>query len=138
MANNIRRSIESRRGTVERSRAVAGGVYTVDGIIDLTGTGELTVDVLFPVTFTEMPILVGGGGVAPNQRILPNEFPTWSVGVRDWNLGIDPDFPDMPTFKGATLIIIVTGATADSTTFQSRAFWTARGRALTNPTVSAL
>lgn len=135
---SIRRALESRRGEVERSRSVQGGMYVVDGIIDLRGTGEATVDVKFPVTFIEMPIILGGGAVAPNQRIVPGEFPSWRVGVRAWELAINPETPDSPTYKGCTLVIVVDGASADETTFQSHAFWTARGRALTNPIVGQL
>lgn len=135
---NIRRALESRRGEVERSRSVAGGIYVVDGIIDLRGTGEATIDVKFPVTFTEMPIVLGGGAVSPNQRIVPGEFPSWRVGVREWVLDIPADTPDSPTFKGCTLVVIVDGARDDEDTFQSYAFWMARGRALTNPIVGEL
>lgn len=135
---NIRRAIESRRGTVERSRAMTGGIYVVDGIIELVGVGEVTIDVSFPVTFIEMPIVIGGGGVAENQRIVAGEFPSWRVGVRQWDLRIDPAFPDSPTYRGCNLVIVVDGARDDENTFQSRAFWMARGRALTNPIVGHL
>ena len=135
---NIRRALESRRGEVERSRSVAGGMYVIDGIISLTGTGEATVDVKFPVTFIEMPVVVGGGGVAPNQRIVPGEFPSWRVGVREWDIVISDDVPDSPTYRGCTLVVLVDGARDDETSFQSFAFWMARGRALTNPIVGGL
>jgi hypothetical protein len=135
---NIRRALEARRGEVERSRSVAGGIYVVEGIIELWRVGEATVDVRFPVTFVEMPVVIGGGGVSPNQRIVPGEFPTWRVGVREWDIDIPVDTPDSPTYKGCTLVIVVDGARDDQTIFQSFAFYQASGRALTNPTVDQL
>lgn len=117
---------------------MAGGVYVVEGVIELRGTGEATIDVTFPVTFTEMPVVLGGGGVAPNQRIIAGEFPSWRVGVRQWDLEIPADTPDSPTYKGANLVIIVDGASDDEDSFESFAFWSARGRALTNPIVGQL
>lgn len=138
MSGDLRRSLETRRGDVERDRAIAGGIYVVDGVIDLLGTGEVTVDVSFPVTFTEMPFVTGGGAAAPNQRIVPGEFPTWRVGVRAWDLIINPAAPDNPRYKGCTLVVVVDGSAADAATFKSFAFWMARGRALTNPIVGGL
>lgn len=136
--SQLRRALEQRRGTVERDRAIQGGPYVVDGIIELRGTGEVTVPVAFPVTFIEKPILVGGGGVADNQRIVPGEFPEWKVGVLRWDRVTHPDTPDTPTYRGCTLVIVVSGAEDDEDTFLSEAYFTARGRALTNPIVGGL
>jgi hypothetical protein len=135
---DIRQAFEHRRGEVERGRAVEGGVFIVEGVIALTGTGEATVDVNFPVRFIEKPVLVGGGGAADNQRIVVGEYPRWNVGVLRWHRVIDEEFPDQPTYKGCTLLIIVEGATQDATTFLSEAYWSARGKALNNPIVAGL
>lgn len=138
MSGDLRRALEARRGEVERDRGMSGGIYIVEGIVDLLGTGEVIVDVLFPVTYVEKPLVFGGGGVADNQRVIPGEFPRWDVGVHRWNRGAQPDTPDSPTYYGCSLLIIVEGAIDDEDTFQSEAYWTARGRALTNPIVPGL
>lgn len=135
---DLRRGLERRRGTVERARANEGGVYIVEGIIELVGIGEVTVDVRFPVTFVQKPILLGNGGVAENQRIVPGSFPTWDVGVLRWDRIYGSDTPDTPRYRGARLIVVVTGAFEDETTFESEAYWSARGRALTNPITAQL
>lgn len=138
MARDLRTALEARRGEVERDRAVAGGHWVAEGIIELLGTGETTVDVKFPVKFVERPLVFGGGGAVDNQRIVTGEFPIWQVGVLRWNRTTRPDVPDSPMYIGATLVIVVTGAVDDEATFQSEAWWMARGRALTNPTVGGL
>lgn len=134
----IRRALEQRRGQVERDRAVAGGKMIVEGVIDLLGTGEATVDISFPVVFTEMPIVLGGGAVATNQAIVDGEFPTFQVSVLRWDEIVNPAAPDSPTYRGCTLLIVVTGARDDEDTFQSHAFFSARGTALHNPIVAGI
>lgn len=138
MTLQLRKAVEQRRGQVEADRAIQGGHMVAEGIIDLLGTGEVTVEVPFPVTFVEMPIVLGGGIVGVNQRIVPGEFPTVDVQVLRFDEIINPATPDSPRYRGCTLIIVVEGAADDEDTYKSHAWWTARGRALTNPVTGAV
>lgn len=138
MSIPLRQALDTRRSEVERIRSVTGGEHLVKGRIELRGVGEITVDVKFPVMFTEMPVVVGGGGVGENQIIRASQFPSWKVGVHRWLRETDPSIPDTPVYKGCTLVIVVEGAWQDYATFESFAFWTASGRALTNPITEIL
>lgn len=134
--NDIRASLERRRGDVERARAIEGGPYAVEGLIRLIGTGEIMAPVLFPVTFTKLPVLDGGGFTDDGQIITPGLRPEWKVNVHRWDTITRPGHPGVLWYRGATLVIILDGGSG--TTFRSTAWWRAAGPALMNPIVGGL
>jgi hypothetical protein len=129
----LQKALEDRRGDVERSRAMDGGFFVVEGFHPCVGTGEATVDVTFPVKFYEMPIPEGGGMVGENEVIVPGSFPEWQVGVLRWEL--EKNHIGNLLYVGAQLVIVVHG---QGVGFRSIAWWRMTGRALTNPVVGGL
>lgn len=99
-------AIERRRGEVERARSVQGQTFRVTYMVSVRGSGECTVDVNFPVKFSEKPGVSHGGELAPGAVLESSNFPTCSVMVKDWVL--DP-LENHKYYVGATLVLVVTG-----------------------------
>lgn len=136
--SKLQRALEQRRGTLERAADITGGLYIAEGSFEVLRTGEATVDIQFPVTYTEMPHVHATGAAGENQQIVPGEFPEWNVGVLRWDRIVNRSLPDSVTYRGCTLIVRIRGAASAASTFQSVIFWTASGIALTNPIVGGL
>lgn len=123
---------EARRGEVERSYSVRGGVSRLLGFRDLARAGEVTDEVMFPVWFLERPGISGGGECAPNEPLVDGEFPRWSVGVHHWiteERGGVGETGLVTFYRGAVFIFVAEGPE----TMRSTIHWQLEGRALRNP-----
>ncbi len=127
---------EQRRGEVERSYSVRGGVFRLLGFRDLARAGEVIDIVMFPVWFLERPGVSGGGELAPNEPMVDGEFPRWNVGVKEWittEQGGVGQTGLVTMYKGAHLIYVAEGPIA----MRSTVHWQLEGRALRNPLAGA-
>ena len=122
--------METRRREVERVDEMLVKVYFVHGKILVEGTGEATVDVNFPVLFTEMPNLSHGWSLDEdsNQFATTGEFPTVNVGAVTWaKEGVTDGFRGY--YRAATLGLIITGKEDQKLWVH----WTMVAKALRNP-----
>lgn len=119
-------SFEQRRGTVDRQAAIQGGVFRVSYFLEVSGDGESTIDVNFPVAFSEYPSCYSGGALQPGQVLVAGNFPTCSVMVGTWKT---QEKGSHLYYIGATLILVVGGPTTQLSVLHFHA----EGKALQNP-----
>lgn len=120
-------TFEARRGTANRLDAITGKLHSVQGFIDIIGSGEAILDVNFPVWFLEKPTFTFGAEMAPDQVLTTGQYPMVSIIVHRWAM---KDFPQgVSYFAGATLIIVTTGTDEQKLI----GHWQAQGKALRNP-----
>lgn len=122
----MRSPIEQRRADLERVESMTVKDHVVTGLVEVSGAGEVAIDVNFPVWFVERPSTYFGGELADGHSPTETDFPTISVMVLRWaketrGLG--------EYWTGATLGIVTTGD-ADH---QVIAHWHMEGKALRNP-----
>jgi hypothetical protein len=118
---------DQRRGAVNRIEAMTGKVHRVQGFFTLTGAGERSVEVDFPVWFVENPVLTFGGELAPNEFPEAGYYPTVSVVVLAWKLKTPT--PEVNYYVGAHLGAVTTGKAAQVLIVH----WQVEARALRNP-----
>ena len=119
-------AFERRRGEVERGRSVQGQNFKITYFLEVSGAGESSVDVNFPVHFSEKPGVSFGGELLAGSVIEPANYPTCSVMVSAWKT--DPT-KNHPYYTGATLLLVVTGAATQRTALHFHA----EGKALVAP-----
>lgn len=119
-------SFEQRRGTVDRQQAIQGGVFRVSYFMEMAGDGEATIDVNFPVGFTEYPACFMGGALAPGQVLVDGNFPWCSVMVGTWKT---LEKGNRSFYVGATLVLTVGGPTSQNSILHFHV----EGKALQNP-----
>lgn len=101
--------------------------FHVAGRFMVTNAGQTARDVLFPVTYTEMPLFWSGGVLEDNQSLSATVWPECHVVVIGWTvekLGINTTL-----YKGCRLAILTRGA-ADQRMWVN---WHFMGTALVNP-----
>lgn len=119
---------EARRGAANRLDAATGKLHSIQGFIEISGSGEALLDVNFPVWFLERPTFTYGGEMAADQVLVAGQYPMLSVLVHRW---LKKDYPNgVSYFAGATLIIVTTGPAEQ----RLLGHWQAQGKALRNPT----
>lgn len=125
VAVNRRMMVDAGRVDMFGSAAFIGGRFLVGDI------GEVTVQVAFPMTYTEEPLFFFGGAMDFNQGITPGYFPTLSCVVGSWIT--TPRGPNGLYYTGANIVVVTTG-TADQRMW---VHWHVLGSALTNPVSSS-
>jgi len=129
-SGGIQRPLERRRWNVDRIGSLSVRLYRVSGKVLVRGSGEVAVDVTFPVTFIEEPVLSFGAALEANQALEAGNFPTISVVATGWNrrekvVGGEVGF----YYDGATLSIVTTGKTDQLIWVH----WSAEAKAFRNP-----
>ena len=101
-------ALEVRRSTVEQVDVSAGGIYTSRQQFDVFYTGETSFPCFFPVQFTEMPAVLSGWSMWPNQHLPFGNFPIVQCGVFQWHQTkrVDNGFP---VYTGAVMALLVQG-----------------------------
>jgi hypothetical protein len=107
--SQIRGGLERQRTEAERISEIAGGKYVSDFLIARPTPGEGYAQLVFPVRYVEVPVMTFGGELAPNQNLLPGQFPQFSVIVHSWKFGRRPD-TGTKFYDGCTLAIVTIGA----------------------------
>lgn len=126
----MQRSLEGRRWTVDRVESMGVHLFRCAGKTLVRGSGEVAVDVYFPVTFTEEPVMTFGGALDLNEPLEDGNFPTVSCVVAKFLKKEKQQGEDAGLYYvGATLAIVTTGR-ADQ--FMN-VHWVAEARAFQNP-----
>jgi hypothetical protein len=115
---NLPRLLNDRLVTPDRIDEIAGGVFRYCAFIEFDGpgAGEWVIPVAFPIVFVEKPNFGFGGELRENSPIQNGRLPTVSGIVKDWQIVASPD-TGRPQYKGATLLIVVTGVPQQQFTF---------------------
>lgn len=130
MTGPLRRQgiLEQRRQDVRRIDTMTVKVTRVSGRILVVGTGEVSVDVPFPVAFAERPIFNFGGELDENHRATAGVYPTVSAVVVNWDKkgelpGVDG------RYIGSSLAIVTSGVEGQ----QMWIHYSFEGKAIRNP-----
>lgn len=106
---NPRILLDRERGRVENGRQSQGGVFKVTYLFEVTGAGEASRDVNFPVWYQERPALSCGGEVDPSTVLVTGNFP-WSSAMGGGFITVNRNGIDY--YVGCRVILVV-GGTAD-------------------------
>lgn len=112
--------------TVKVTR-VSGYVLLVHGV-DITAA-EGSVDIPFPVVFTEKPVFTFGAELDDNHRPLAGVFPTLAAVVARWQVVGRVEGVTEGRFKGATVVTVSTGQAAQNIWLH----YSFEGKAIRNP-----
>lgn len=133
-----RGALELRRANLDRSASMTGGRISLDGFIDLSGVGEATIEVPFPMQFVERPVITSGGGeLAEGETLEAGRFPRWNVGVKDWRF-TERSEGAARIYTGALLVVVCEGRDDPDRPQQSTAHYKVEGTAIVNPVGSSL
>jgi hypothetical protein len=107
MSSVMQRTMEQRRQYTEAhaNALVRDGV--AQGIVELEGSGETIVDVLFPIRFSELPIFAPGLELRGNASLQMGDLPVWSATVGRW---ITENVSNSTLYAGATIGIVTFNA----------------------------
>lgn len=125
--------MEKRRSDLARIDNSSIKTTHVNGFELIQDAGDATVEITFPVIFTEKPSMDFGGELDENQSPETGNFPTVSVVVVAWKkayedrVGGGEGAPGW--YVGATLAVVTTGR-ADHRMW---VHWGAKGKAITDP-----
>ena len=103
--------MEARRETVKRIDAMTVKVTRVSGRVLVIGTGEVTVDVPFPVNFIERPVFNFGGELDENHRATAGKYPTISAVVTTWTKVKEVVGSTDGYYTGASVAVVTSGQT---------------------------
>lgn len=126
----MQNAMNKRRNDIDRVESMQVKVTRVSGRVRVIGTGEVTVDVDFPVRFREIPIFLSGSTLGDNYTPAAGRFPTLNATVVNW---VKRDEVTEGGFGGyyvgATIAIVVSGSTDQHIWLN----WCMEGKAVRNP-----
>lgn len=105
--NDLAMAVENRRGTVERLTNAAAQYFKVTGEVEVSGTGEAIISVLFPVYFIDKPRLSTGHELGFAQPAVAGNLPVVTTCVLAWNQSTRNDGTII--YAGMTLGIVSDG-----------------------------
>lgn len=122
------RSAQQQNEITKRGANDMGATKTrINGEIRVNTAGESITQVVFPVRFTEKPIMTFGGEVIEGDALQAGYMPTISVVVVGW---ITEEVPPVSRlYTGAKLGIVLDGVNHQ----KAIVHWSLEGTALSNP-----
>lgn len=103
----FRRSSQNKAISIADIEQTSAGVTKLSGQIRVDSPGEVEVPLVFPVFFSEKPLLSFGGELKVGTDAVPGSFPTVSVVIGSWSLS--DASPTMLIYKGCKLLVVTTG-----------------------------
>lgn len=130
------RALEKRREDLAQTDRAVIKHTNVFAVVRVKGSGEVLVDVDFPVAFVERPYFTFGAALASNHAPVAGSFPVSSATVTKW---ITDDRSEQRSyFTGCTLAVVALGDANQKVNihcvFQGKAF---RGPVGTETTVDS-
>lgn len=125
---------EQRREDIKRVDAMTVKVTRVTGYVLLVhdaevANAEASVDITFPVVFTEKPVFTYGAELATNHRALAGSFPTLNAVVVRWTVKGAVAGASDGRFTGATVVTYTTGQAGQNIWLH----YSFEGKAIRNP-----
>src|SRR5438105_9091657 len=96
--------VDQRANEVYNVEQFAAQMYRATFDNTMVGSGELIVDLVFPVQFSEKPIHWCSGELAPNQPTAAGSMPVLTVVVLSW-------VKTGSLYQGAKVVFVATGVT---------------------------
>jgi len=106
---------------------MSAGPTRASGQFLLDGMGEAEVEVLFPVKFSEKPLLSFAAEIRDGDMLITSKMPTVSMVVLQWTIEDRPPFSNL--YTGATLGVVADGPPSS----RLFAIWHMDGMAYSNP-----
>lgn len=119
-------NIQQKQAEKSRVEDQIATVHSIDGLFMITGSGEASVFVNFPVKFIERPNLSFGFELDPSAVVAAGSYPSVSAVIGGW---AKEGPSNKRTFTGATILVVSTGPV----TQKIWVHWTASAKATTNP-----
>jgi len=104
---NVRRSLERRAAEQIMAGDRTMARVQVESRVDISGSGEVSVEIDFPVVYSAKPIFTFGGELDDNQTAEETNYPVISVMVVRWKTVERPE--DRTFYVGATVAIVALG-----------------------------
>jgi len=126
MIDQTIRKVQQRKAEAARASEQGATVYSVNGLFLISGVGEVSSTVNFPVKFIERPNVNFCGELQQSSPIVTGNFPTVSVVVGDW---VRQETSTRRLFVGAKLLVVTHGPATQAMWIH----WSATGVAISNP-----
>lgn len=123
----FRRKLNQDRFDTRGLSDMSAGPTRASGQFLLDGMGEVEVEVLFPVKFSEKPLLSFAAEVREGDLLIPAKMPSISMVVLKWRIEDIPPFSNL--YTGATLGVVTKGPPGS----RLFAIWHMDGTAYSNP-----
>lgn len=125
---------EKRRDNIERIEQMTVQITDYFGHVLIvhdanTTTGEATVDIEFPVVFTEKPVFTYGGELDKNHRATAGSYPEITAVVVDWNTVGAIEGVTEGRYVGATVDTVTKGQANQNILLH----YSFKGKAMRNP-----
>lgn len=134
LAGGLQTPLEQRRWRTERERSMHVKLQRVTIKVALTGAGEASTLVSFPVTFVEEPVFYAGGAFQQSQGITDGSFPSFSAVVIGWDTSEKRPGLNVGDYYHGAGIAFVVGGVEEQTMFAHLSF---EGKAFRNPDSSS-
>lgn len=119
---------EQRRNDIDRINDMTVKVTRYQGRVQILGSGDSTIDIPFPVKFSERPTVYCGLEFDEASWPTTGDYPTWGATVSSWQREGEIEGAFAGYYIGATVVIRIIAPAAN--------FWlhyTFDGKALRNP-----
>lgn len=128
-ARSLQRGLVNLRNVQDLAQDRAAKVFKVSGRGKIIGDGETSVNVSFPVTFTDRPAFSYGSELAARQvdRLQGGSLPQVTAMVAAWDK-VETAVSGMFLYRGASLIIVT-----ENNPLYVFVHWHVEGMALHNP-----
>lgn len=127
ITGQLQHAQRSQQIDTDRISSVTDRIIRLYGLIDVGGTGEALVDIVFAAQFIEVPSYSSGWQLAEGQVVTTGSFPTLNMGVHSFTYNESPS--GIRYYTGAKMILVVTGLP----TQQLIAHYQFEGRAIVPP-----
>jgi len=124
---------EKRRGDLVRSANIQATTHVASGTNEIIGSGEILLNLSFPVIFIQHPLFLYGSELGPGSELTAGNYPVLSAMVTYWDID-DPDLALYGTslrrhFKGVQIAVTSSGPENQRLYLH----WQFTGLALSNP-----
>lgn len=123
----FRRRMNMMKADAAGLKDMSAGPTRCSGQFMVDSSGELEAQVLFPVKFSQKPLLSYAGELKEGDMLLATQMPTLRMVVFDWILEDKPPFQSL--YTGAVLGVVLDGPPGQ----RMLATWHMDGVAFSNP-----
>lgn len=126
--------METRRDDITRVRGMEVKVTRVTGYVllshgDDVTSAEASIELPFPVVFSEKPVFTYGAELDTNHRPVAEAYPTLNACVVNWDVVGEVEGATEGRYVGATVVTVTTGTAGQSIWLH----YSFEGKAIRNP-----
>lgn len=129
-SGDIDRALQTRDARHAEVMGAVGGLYVVSGSVRYSAPGEINLDLIFPLHFTEEPFIDVMSVAGAGSLAMTGGFPRiGSIHVFSWDIKMQEA---LPHFKGARVGVVVQAPDK----VKGKIVWRAMGKSLVGSTVN--